>query len=242
MGNRFSFSYLAVAFAIMLALLSSSVVQAETGKVAIAWDSIDDPELGGYTVVWGQASRSYGGSQDCRRWDRSQHCARSWKDLLHGGPRLRQAGSPGELSEEVTALINGPDTVPPIVSGVSVGNISSSSAVIAFNTNEEAYVQLSTVRTVSWAASQGGSGCTRITQLPLRIFKCDHLQLPNDCERFVWEPSVVGSFDISYEGWGATARRGSERAYQFLQITLSNLSNTSVTINWTTDKVTTGPR
>ena len=51
-------------------------------------------------------------------------------------------GVPGELSEEVTAIIGGPDAVPPVISGVSVVNITSSSAVVSFSTNEEAYVQV----------------------------------------------------------------------------------------------------
>ena len=62
MANRYSLTYLRM---ILCAIFLASPISllAETGKVTLAWDPIDDPELAGYTVVWGQSPRAYGAAQ-----------------------------------------------------------------------------------------------------------------------------------------------------------------------------------
>jgi len=242
MGNRLLLSYLAVALAIIVVLLSPSVMRAETGKVTLAWDPIDDPELGGYTVVWGQASKSYGGSQDVGIGTEATIALEAGKTYYVAVRGFDKQGVPGELSEEVTALINGPDTAPPIISGVSVGNISSSSAVIAFNTNEEAYVQV----------EYGKNGLLgSFTGLTAVSAKNHAITLTNLSSATTYSYRMIAK-DLSgnqllSEVLTFRTKDGSDgpnedpnAPIKFLQITLSNLSNTSVTINWTTDKVTTG--
>jgi Purple acid Phosphatase, N-terminal domain len=242
MGNRFLFLYLAVALAIILVLLSPSVVQAETGRVTLAWDPIDDPELGGYTVVWGQAPKSYGGSQDVGIGIEATLALEAGKTYYMAVRGFDKQGVPGEFSEEVTALISGPDTVPPIISGVSVGNISSSSAVIAFNTNEEAYVQV----------EYGKNGLLgSFTGLTAVSAKNHAITLTNLSSATTYSYRMIAK-DLSgnqllSEVLTFRTKDGSDgpnedpnAPIKFLQITLSNLSNTSVTVNWTTDKVTTG--
>src|SRR5215510_15719182 len=62
MGNRHS---LKNCFAIILGvvLLVPTALRGATGRVTVAWDPIDDPDVGGYTVVWGENSRAYTGAQ-----------------------------------------------------------------------------------------------------------------------------------------------------------------------------------
>ena len=63
MGNRYSFAYIGIIlYAIFLTIPSSLL--AEAGRVTVAWDPIEDPELAGYTVVWGQSPRAYSGAQN----------------------------------------------------------------------------------------------------------------------------------------------------------------------------------
>ena len=61
MGNRFLFCRVVI-LAIMSGLCAPPMLKA--GEVTVAWDPIIDPELAGYTVVWGQAPKVYTGSQD----------------------------------------------------------------------------------------------------------------------------------------------------------------------------------
>ncbi len=141
MGNRYSLAYLGIIlYAIFLTMPSSLL--AETGRVTLAWDPIEDPELAGYTVVWGQSPRAYSGAQNVGMSPEATVTLEAGKTYYMAVRGVDKQGVPGELSEEVTAIVGGPDTVPPVISGVSVVNITSSSAVVSFSTNEEAYVQV----------------------------------------------------------------------------------------------------
>src|SRR5688572_28180410 len=127
--------------AILLAGFPSSLL-AETGKVTLAWDPIEDSELAGYTVVWGQSPKAYSGTQNVGMSPEATLTLEAGKTYYMAVQGVDKQGLAGELSEEVTAIVSGPDAVPPIISGVSVVNITSSSAVVSFSTNEEAYVQV----------------------------------------------------------------------------------------------------
>src|SRR5258706_15131 len=125
----------------ILLILPASLL-AETGRVTLAWDPIEDPELAGYTVVWGQASKAYSEAQNVGIATEAGVTLEAGKTYYMAVRGVDKQGVPGELSEEVTAIVKGLDTVPPVIFGVSVVNITSSSAVVSFSTNEEAYVQV----------------------------------------------------------------------------------------------------
>jgi hypothetical protein len=122
-------------------LASPISLLAETGKVTLAWDPIDDPELAGYTVVWGQSPRAYGAAQSVGTNPVATVTLEAGKTYYMAVQGVDKQGVPGELSEEVTAIVGGPDTVPPVISGVSLVNITHLQR-FSFSTNEEAYVQV----------------------------------------------------------------------------------------------------
>ena len=140
MGNRYSLTCLRM---ILCAIFLASPISllAETGKVTLAWDPIDDPELAGYTVVWGQSPRAYGAAQSVGTNPVATVTLEAGKTYYMAVQGVDKQGVPGELSEEVTAIVGGPDTVPPVISGVSLVNITHLQR-FSFSTNEEAYVQV----------------------------------------------------------------------------------------------------
>ena len=240
MVNRHSLTCLRIILSAIFLGLPASLL-AEAGKVTVTWDPIDDPELAGYTVVWGQSPRSYSGAQAVGLTPGATITLEAGKTYYMAVHGVDKQGIAGELSDEVTAIVNGPDTVPPVISGVSVVNITSSSAVVSFSTNEEAYVQVEYGKT-----SQLGSqtGLTAVSS------KNHAVTLSNLSGGTVYNYRMIAK-DLSGNQYlseiltfktkdGTDPNENPDAPIKFLEITLSNVSNTSVTVNWTTDKASTG--
>ena len=240
MGNRYSLTYLGIIlYAIFLALPSSLL--AETGRVALAWDPIEDPELAGYTVVWGQSPRAYSGAQNVGMSPEATITLEAGKTYYMAVRGVDKQGVDGELSEEVTAIVSGPDTVPPVISGVSVVNITSSSAVVSFATNEEAYVQ------VEYGKSSLLGSLTGLTTVSSKNHAVTLSNLSGGTTySYRMIAKDLSGNQILSEILSFKTKDGNDdptdpnALIKFLQITLSNVSNTSVTVNWTTDKTTSG--
>lgn len=210
--------------------------------MTLAWDPIEDSELAGYTVVWGQASRAYTGSQNAvgitTEATISLEAGKTYYMAVRG---FDKAGVPGEISNEVSAIVQAPDTVPPVISAIAVGNITSSSALIAFNTNEDAYVQVEYGKNSALGSltglttNSGKSHAVTLTNLS-GATTYNYRAIAKDLSGNQTVSEIL-SFQTK-EGNGDP--NPDPNAIKFLQITLSNVSTTTVTINWTTDKVTTG--
>lgn len=241
MANQSSFACLAIIFcAILLAWPAS--LRAETGRVTLAWDPIEDPDLAGYTVVWGQTSKAYSGAQSVGIAAEASVSLEAGKTYFIAVRGVDKQGVAGELSEEVTAIVSGPDVVPPVISGVSVVNITSSSAVVSFSTNEEAYVQ------VEYGKNSLLGSLTGLTTVSN---KHHAVTLTNLSAGTTYNYRMIAkdlsgnqilSEILSFKTKDGTddPNNNPDAPIKFLQITLSNVSNTSVTVNWITDKSVTG--
>lgn len=240
MGNRYCFAYLGIILCATLLALPTSLL-AETGRVTLAWDPIEDPELAGYTVVWGQSPRAYSGAQNIGLATEASVPLEAGKTYYMAVQGVDKQGLAGELSEEVTAIVSGPDVVPPVISGVSVVNITSSSAVVSFSTNEEAYVQVEYGKNALLGSL---TGLTTVSS------KNHAVTLSNLSGGTTYSYRMIAK-DLSgnqilSEILSFRTKDGNDdpidpnAPIKFLQITLSNVGNTSVTVNWTTDKSTTG--
>jgi hypothetical protein len=215
---------------------------AETGRVTLAWDPIEDPELAGYTVVWGQAPQSYSAAQNVGMSPEATINLEAGKTYYMAVRGVDKQGVPGELSEEVTAIVGGTDTVPPVISGVSVVNITSSSAVVSFSTNEEAYVQVEYGKSAllgSW------TGLTTVSSKNHAVTLTNLTAGTTHSYRMIAKDltgnqilSEILTFRTKDDGTDDSTNPNAP--IKFLQITLSNVGNTSVTVNWTTDKSTSG--
>jgi hypothetical protein len=117
-----------------LSLLSPVTSHAATGKVALAWEPIVHPELGGYTVLWGQAPGSYTGSMNVGIGTAavvSVEVGRTYYMAVRG---YDKEGLAGDLSTEVTALINanGPIKFTQII----LSNVGDTSVTINWKTDK----------------------------------------------------------------------------------------------------------
>ena len=235
----FVFKATFITFAI---LYLSSILYGQAGKVTVSWNPIPDPHVGGYTVVWGTTSKTYTGSQDVGA------AITELTLTLQGGKTYYFAvrgfdknNVPGLLSNEVSALVKASDSTPPVISGVSAGNITSSSATISFSTDEDAYVQVA----YGTSAALGlYSGLTNVSskshqvgvEQPIRFY---NVFLSSSRQRSFWEPSSFPVLSFKTQA-GSDNPPDPNAAIKFTQITLTNVSSNSVSINWVTDKWTTG--
>ena len=240
MGKRYSLTFFGIIlYAILLALPTSLL--AETGKVTVAWDPIEDPELAGYTVVWGQSPKAYNAAQNVGMSVEASITLEAGKTYYMAVQGVDKQGLAGELSEEVTAIVNGPDSVPPTIFGVSVVNITSSSAVVSFSTNEEAYVQVEYGKNTLLGSL---SGLTNVSSKNHAVTLSNLSGGTTYSYRMIAKDlsgNQILSEILSFRTKDGNDEPNNPNApIKFLQITLSNVSNTSVTINWTTDKAATG--
>jgi len=241
MGNRTTFAYLAIILYAISFALPTPVLAAETGKVTLEWDPIEDPELASYIVVWGQSPKAYTGAQNVGITPQATITLEAGKTYYMAVQGVDKQGVPGELSEEVSAIVQGPDAVPPVISGVSIVNITSSSAVVSFSTNEEAYVQVeygknsslgSLTGFTTWSSKNHAVTLSNLSAGTTYSYRTIAKDLSGN---------QVLSEILSFRTKDGTDDPSNPNApIKFLQITLSNVSNTSVTINWTTDKAVTG--
>jgi purple acid phosphatase-like protein len=225
--------------AILVAL--PTPLAAETGRVRLGWDPIQDPELAGYTVVWGQTSKGYTAAQNIGTGTEATITLEAGKTYYMAVKGVDKEGIDGELSDEVVAIVKGQDSIPPVISAVSVVNITSSSAVVSFSTNEEAYVQVEYGKTNLLGSL---TGLTTVSSKNHAV-TLTNLEGGTTYTYRMIAKDLTGNQILS-EILTFRTKDGSDKPddpnapIKFLQITLSNVSSTSVTINWTTDKTTTG--
>ena len=241
MGNRYSLTCLGIIFYAILVALPTPLA-AETGRVTLAWDPIQDPDLARYTVVWGQTPNGYTAAQNAGAGTEATITLEAGKTYYMAVKGVDKEGFDGELSEEVTAIVKGSDAIPPVISAVSVVNITSSSAVVSFSTNEEAYVQ------VEYGRNNLLGSLTGLTTVSSKnhAVTLTNLEGGTTYSYRMIAKDLTGNQMLSEILTFRTKDGTNDKPddpnapIKFLQITLSNVSNTSVTINWTTDKTTSG--
>ena len=224
----------------LLSLSSSAFGQA--GSITISWDPIPDPDVAGYTVVWGTASKSYTGSQNTGATATQSTISLPGGKTYYFAVRGFDKGSvPGELSDETSAIVNGSDTTPPVISSVLAYNITASAATISFNTDEEAYVQ------VEYGTSAALGSYTGLTNISSKSHQIGVSNLSSSTTYYfrVTAKDLLGNevHSIVYSfktNSGSNDPSDANAPIKFIRITLINVSNQSVSINWVTDKLTTG--
>ena len=235
----FVFKATFITFAI---LYLSSIVYGQAGKVTVSWNPIPDTRVGGYTVVWGTTTKTYTGSQDVgAAVTESTLTLQGGKTYYFAVRGFDKNNVPGLLSNEVSALVKSSDSTPPVISGVSATNITSSGATISFNTDEDAYVQ------VAYGPSSALGLYTGLTNISSKSHQIGLYSLSGSTTYYFQAVakdlfgnqalSPVLSFKTQA---GSDNQPDPNAAIKFTQITLTNVSSNSVSINWVTDKWTTG--
>lgn len=224
----------------MLAL--PELVLGETGKVTLAWDPIQNPNLAGYTVVWGEASRNYTNSQNfgiVREATIEPEAGKTYYFAVRG---FDNQGVPGELSQEVSAFIRGSGNFPLAIYNISITNVTSSSATISWETNQGTYGQVQYGKDTSLGSSTGLTNVLSNTQtVTLNNLSSATTYYFRSLAKDLSGNQALSEI-LSFRTTDVVSDPNPDPTapVKFTQITLSNVSSTSVTVNWSTDKAATG--
>ena len=214
----------------------------QAGSITISWDPIPDPDVAGYTVVWGTASKIYTGSQNTGATATQSTISLPGGKTYYFAVRGFDKGSvPGELSDETSAIVNGSDTTAPVVSSISVANLSASAVTVSFTTDEKAYDQ------VEYGLTTGLGSYTGLTNTASTSHQVLVGNLSSSTTYYyrITAKDLSGNEALSQvlsfkTKSGANDPPDPNAPIKFTQITLTNVSSNSVSINWVTDKWTTG--
>ncbi len=220
----------------------SSAAFGQSGNITISWDPIPDPDVAGYTVVWGTASKNYTGSQNVGATaTQSTVTLPGGKTYYFAARGFDKDGVLGELSDETSAIVSGNDTTPPVISGISVSNLSASAVTVSFTTDENAYNQ------VEYGLTTGLGSYTGLTNVSTTSHQVLVGNLSSSTTYYyritAKDPSGNEALSqiLSFKTKSGVGDPPDPNALiKFTQITLTNVSSNSVSINWVTDKWTTG--
>jgi hypothetical protein len=174
MLSRVLFFRLAAIFVVILTCWSPEMLKAELGRATLAWDPIDEPDLGGYTVLWGQAPKTYTNSQNVlagtgTELSISLEAGKTYYMAVRG---YDKQGVAGELSQEVVAVVKGPVTnqnpnAPIKFLGITLSNVSNTSVTVNWTTDKATtgFVEYGPATSFSYISSEGISTPTHVTSL-----------------------------------------------------------------------------
>src|SRR5438132_1281448 len=120
----------------LFSFASPGLLMAGTANVTVAWDAIVGSALAGYTVVWGQASKSYINSQNLGIVTQVTLQLETGKTYYLAVRGFDKQGVAGELSNEISTLVPGTDKGSPVISNLSITSVTASSATIYFDTDK----------------------------------------------------------------------------------------------------------
>ena len=120
--------------------------------VVLQWDANSETDLAGYRVYYGTSSRSYGSPIDVGNTTTYTVSNLAAGTYYFAVTAYNTSNAESGYSNEVWTTIQGSDTTPPVISGVSAGPITSSAATIAWTTNETADTQVEYGLTTSYGS------------------------------------------------------------------------------------------
>src|SRR5262245_39208050 len=126
---------------LMLCLFSPALLSAHTVNVSLSWDAIQDPELAGYTVVWGLVSKNYTGAQNLGTVTEATIQLESGRTYFLAVRGFDVQGVAGELSQEMRQFIKAPSDSTPDPNGpikftqITLSNVGNTSVTINWTTD-----------------------------------------------------------------------------------------------------------
>jgi hypothetical protein len=139
---------------LIVAALLGLPLAAAGGDVTLAWDLVTSPALAGYQLCYGNASGQYGTVVDVGNVTTYTVSNLAAGTYYFAVKAYGSAGQQSAFSNEVTTIISAPaDTTPPAISNVVISNLTVSSAIISWTTNEASDSQIEYGTTAAYGSS-----------------------------------------------------------------------------------------
>jgi len=123
------------------------------GDAKLTWSANTEPDLAGYRVYFGTASRTYGPSINVGKVTTYTLTGLANQTYFFAITAYDTAGNESTFSAEVSKVVTAPDTVVPVISSINATSITGSSAVITWGTNEPADTQIQYGTTTAYGSS-----------------------------------------------------------------------------------------
>ncbi len=216
----------------VLAIVGLSLT-ASAGDITLAWDPVISPVLAGYELCYGAASGQYHTTVDV---------GNVVTFTVAGLPAgihyfaVRAYGTAGEqsgFSNEVSTTIEQPaDTAAPVISGVGNSNITVSSALISWTTNEASDSQVQ----YGLTASYGSSTTLNASMVTAHSQSLTGLAPGTTYHYRVLSKDAAGNTAVSADYMFITAIPSDTTAPVISGISSSGVTATSAVIFWTTNE------
>jgi hypothetical protein len=122
-------------------LIASGAARAQTVK--LAWDANAEPDLAGYKVYTGTASRAYGAPASLGKITSYSSPTLAPGTYYFAVTAYNSSGAESGFSNEVVTTVGSPgDTTPPVFSGITLTGVTTTAATVSWTTNEPSDTQV----------------------------------------------------------------------------------------------------
>ncbi len=200
---------------------------------SLSWDANTESDLSGYKVYFGTAPGSYGTPVNVGNTTSYTVSGLSDGTYYFAVTAFDTSGNESGFSNEVSKTLSTADTTPPVISNIAASNVSDDSASISWTTNEAADSQIEygtstsygTFSTLNTALVTSHSGTlTGLSSETLYYYR-------------VLSRDAAGNLTTSGGDSFTTAAGPDTVPPAITAVSSGNLSETGVTITWTTDEV-----
>ncbi len=226
---------------IILLLITTGVVFA--GEAVLTWDppttnTDGSPltDLGGYRIYYGVSSGNYTQSIDVGNVTTYQVTGLTDGVTYYFAVTAYDiSGNESDYSNEVYKTITTPDTTPPQISGVYAGNITHNSVTINWTTDEASDSQ------VEYGLDQSYGSTTTLdtTLVTTHSVTITGLSASTQYHYRVMSRDEAGNLSVSVDYSFTTAEAPDTTPPQISNIQVADVTDSSVTITWTTDEPST---
>ena len=229
---------------IFFIVFSGMISTAHAGQATLTWnppttnsDGTPLTDLGAYKVYYGTASGSYTTTVDVGNVTSYTVTGLNNNATYYfAATAYDTTGNESGYSNEVSKTISGTsDTTPPVLSGVTTSNITSTSAAITWTTDEASTSQVEYGTTTSY----GSSTTIDSTMVTSHSVTINGLSAWTTYHFRVKSQDAAGNLATSGDYTFTTAASPDTTPPVTSNIVISNITTNEATITWTTDEVAT---
>ena len=205
-------------------------ITALAGDAVLSWDPNMEPDLSGYKVYYGTTPGNYGVPINIGNQTTHTVTGLGTGTYYFAVTAHDTSGNQSGFSFEVSKTFS--DAIPPVISAINAGGITSNSAVIIWSTNEPATSQVDYGTTTAYGTS------TTLNSSPVTIHSVtlSGLAASTLYHYRVRSTDASGNLGISGDNTFTTLSAPDTTPPVISGITVSNITSTGASITWTTNE------
>ena len=203
------------------------------GEATLSWDQNTEPDLAGYKIYFGTSSGVYGTPIDAGVQTTYTVTGLAISPYYFAVTAYNTAGNESAFSNEVTKTLA--DTMPPVISAIASGSITSSGATITWTTDEAATSLVEYGTTTAY----GTSSALDSTLATIHTRALSGLAPATTYHYRIKSADAAGNLATSGDNTFTTTAAPDTTPPAISGVASSNVTATGATITWTTDEAST---